>query len=78
MIPKWLREELNIQPGDYFDLEISAGEITLRPVRVTVPLIREQGVWALRTGLPLTASVTDDVLRQIRNERDTKNLGTLE
>jgi len=75
VIPKSLREELNIAPGDSFELEIVGGEITLRPVRGTAPLTKERGVWVFRTGQPLPASVTDETLRQIRDERDLENLG---
>jgi hypothetical protein len=54
----------------------SAGEqITLRPVRGTGPLTKEQGVWVFRTGQPLPASATDEMLQQLREERDMVNLG---
>ena len=44
----------------------SAGEqITLRPVRGTGPLTKEHGVWVFRTGQPLPASATDEVLQKI-------------
>jgi AbrB family looped-hinge helix DNA binding protein len=75
VIPKSLRAELNIEPGDTFELEVAGGEITLRPMRVTAPLTKERGVWVFRTGLPLSASVTDETLRRIRDERDSQNLG---
>jgi AbrB family looped-hinge helix DNA binding protein len=78
VIPKSLRAELNIEPGDTFELEVAGGEITLRPVRATAPLTKERGVWVFRTGLPLSASVTDETLRRIRDERDSQNLGSSE
>lgn len=54
----------------------SAGEqITLRPVRGTGPLPKEHGVWVFHGGQPLPASSTDEMLRQIRQERDLGNLG---
>jgi len=54
----------------------SAGEqITLRPVRGTGPLTKEHGVWVFRTGQPLPASAADDLLQEIREERDLANLG---
>ncbi len=40
----------------------------------TVPLNKEHGVWVLRTGKPLPASVTDELLQRIREERDLANL----
>ena len=75
VIPKGLREELHLQPGDELDLEASDEQITLRPVRETPPLSKERGVWVFRTGHPLPASATDDVLQRSRRDRDRENLG---
>ena len=75
VIPKSLREELRLEPGDDLEMEIAGEEITLRPVRGTGPLTKEHGVWVFRTGQPMPASTTDDMLRQIREERDSTNLG---
>jgi hypothetical protein len=38
-------------------------------------LTKEKGVWVFRGGAPLPASVTDETLRQIREERDRQNAG---
>jgi AbrB family looped-hinge helix DNA binding protein len=75
VIPKPLREELQLEPGDDLELESTGEEITLRPVRGTGPLTQEHGVWVFRTGEPLTASTTDEMLRRIREDRDLANLG---
>jgi AbrB family looped-hinge helix DNA binding protein len=75
VIPKPLREELHLEPGDALELESGGEQITLRPVRGAGPLQNEHGIWVLHTGEPLSASVTDDLLRQIREERDLANLG---
>jgi len=37
--------------------------------RGTGPLTKEHGVWVVRTGQPLPASATDEMPRQIREER---------
>jgi len=76
VIPKPLREELHLEPGDALDMETAGEQITLRPVRGTGPLAKEHGVWVFRSGQPLPASATDDMLRQIREERDLANLGS--
>ncbi|MBV9084114.1 MAG: AbrB/MazE/SpoVT family DNA-binding domain-containing protein [Acidobacteriaceae bacterium] len=76
VIPKPLREELRLEPGDSLDMEHAGEQITLRPVRGTGPLTKEHGIWVFYTGQPLTASATDDVLEQIREERDVANLGS--
>jgi AbrB family looped-hinge helix DNA binding protein len=75
VIPKPLREELQLEPGDALELESGGEQITLRPARGTGPLQNEHGIWVLHTGEPLLASATDDLLRQIREERDLSNLG---
>jgi AbrB family looped-hinge helix DNA binding protein len=74
VIPKPLRDKLELVPGDTLDLESAGESITLRPTRGTVPLAREQGVWVFRTGHPLHFSVTDDVLDRIRTARDQHNI----
>ena len=59
VIPKPLRKELHLEPGDGLEME-SAGEwITLRPVPGTGPLTKEHGVWVFHTGQALPASATD-------------------
>jgi AbrB family looped-hinge helix DNA binding protein len=75
VIPKPLREELRLEPGDALEVESAGEQITLRPVRGTGPLTKEHGVWVFRTGRPLPASATDEMLQRIREERDLANLG---
>ena len=75
VIPKPLREKLHLEPGDALEIENTGEQITLRPVRGTGPLTKEHGVWVFRTGQPLSASAADDLLEQIREERDLANLG---
>ena len=75
VIPKPLREELHLEPGDSLEMESTGEQITLRPVRGTGPLTKEHGIWVFYSDEPLAASVTDDMLQQIREERDLANLG---
>ena len=75
VLPKPLRRELEIGPGDLLELESVGERITLRPVRGTAPLAKEKGVWVFHTGQPLAKSVTDNLLQEIREERDKENLG---
>jgi AbrB family looped-hinge helix DNA binding protein len=76
VLPKPLRTELDLGPGDLLELESLGEHITLRPVRGGAPLAKEKGVWVFRVGQPLAASVTDDLLDQIREQRDKQNLGS--
>jgi AbrB family looped-hinge helix DNA binding protein len=75
VIPKPLREELRLEPGDALEMESAGEEITLRPVRGTGPLTKEHGVWVFHAGRSLPASATDEMLRQIREGRNLSNLG---
>ncbi len=50
-----------------------AGRVVI-PKRLR-PLTKEHGVWVFHTGQPLPASATDEMLQQIRDERDMTNFG---
>ena len=78
VIPKPLREELHLEPGDSLEMESAGEQIILRPVRGTGPLTKEHGVWVFHSDEPLSASATDDMLQRIREERDMANLGKRE
>jgi AbrB family looped-hinge helix DNA binding protein len=78
VIPKPLRDELHLEPGDSLEMESAGEQITLRLVRGTGPLTKEQGVWVFHSGEPLLASATDEMLQKIREERDLANLGKSE
>jgi AbrB family looped-hinge helix DNA binding protein len=75
VLPKTLRQELRLEPGDTLELERAGAQITLRPVRGTGTLCKEQGVWVLRLGQPLPSAAPDKLLQKIGKERDLKNLG---
>jgi AbrB family looped-hinge helix DNA binding protein len=73
VLPKPLRDELLLGPGDALELESEGEKITLRPLRGVVPLRRERGIWVYRTGRALSAATTDQTLEQIRHERDQQH-----
>lgn len=75
VLPKALREELHLEAGDALEMESAGEQISLRPVRGTGLLTKEHGVWVIHTGQLLSASATDEMLQQIRKERDLANLG---
>lgn len=75
VLPKALRDELQLCPGDTLEVESSGEQVTLRPVRAITPLRKERGVWVYRTGQSLSATVVNDTLRQIRDERHRAALG---
>jgi AbrB family looped-hinge helix DNA binding protein len=69
VLPKPVREELQLAAGDSLELESSEDQIILRPVRGTASLRKKQGVWVMRTGKPLSAEVVNQTVHKIRNER---------
>ena len=45
VLPKALRSELHLSPGDTFEIINEGDEITLRPLRPKALLKKELGVW---------------------------------
>ena len=68
VLPKTLRDQLHLAPGDTLDLKVEGEAVTLRPRRATPPLQKERGVWVFRTGEPLTAAETLETLHHIREQ----------
>jgi AbrB family looped-hinge helix DNA binding protein len=75
VLPKPVRDELQLNPGDSLELESSEQQIILRPVRGTGPLRKKRGIWVFRTGDPLSAETVSHTITEIRRERDRNNLG---
>jgi AbrB family looped-hinge helix DNA binding protein len=75
VIPKTVRDELHLGPGDPLDLGCEGESVTLRPMRSSSPLRRDRGVWVFQTGRTLPAAVADEVLRESRSRRDRSNRG---
>jgi AbrB family looped-hinge helix DNA binding protein len=75
VLPKPMRDELQLETGDSLELESSDDRIVLRPVRGSMPLRKKQGIWVFRASEPLSAKTVDDVFKRVRRERDESNLG---
>jgi AbrB family looped-hinge helix DNA binding protein len=75
VLPKPLRDEMELLPGDTLELESSEEEITLRPVRGNASLRKKQGIWVYRVGESLTDSVVQKTVAQVRRERAEQILG---
>ena len=63
LIPKTLRQQLHLEPGDALQLESEGEQMTLRPVRPQALLKKERGVWVYQ-GEPTTASIPDLIDRE--------------
>jgi AbrB family looped-hinge helix DNA binding protein len=75
VLPKSLRDELRLEAGDTFEVEISSDEITLRPSRGHAQLRKKHGIWVYRSGEPLTQATVDKTVQKVRLERENDNLG---
>ncbi len=73
VLPKPLRDRLQLAPGDTLHLETEGERITLRPVRQNVMLKKEFGVWVYQ-GESTDTSITDllDRERENRNHEVTE------
>jgi AbrB family looped-hinge helix DNA binding protein len=74
VLPKPVRDELQLSAGDRLELESSEQQIILRPVRGTGSLRKKCGIWVFSSGEPLSAKTVNDTLTEIRRERDRDNL----
>jgi AbrB family looped-hinge helix DNA binding protein len=73
MIPKPLRQQLRLGPGDVLQLESEGEQITLRPIRPKALLKKERGVWVYQ-GEQTEASVTALIDRE-REKRVRDRMG---
>jgi AbrB family looped-hinge helix DNA binding protein len=76
VVPKPLRDELRLEPGDSLEIESSGDGLMLRPARGHAQLRKKHGVWVYRADEPLSAATVRDAVRQIQEERDERNFGT--
>ena len=75
VLPKKLRDELHLSPGDILDLSVQGEAVTLRPRRCASPMQKKQGVWVFSTGKPMASDETAEALGDIREQRDRQNAG---
>lgn len=66
VLPKALRDELHLAPGDRLDVSLERGGVSLRPQRAAPPLRKERGVWVFGTGERLTAEEVRKAQQSIR------------
>lgn len=75
VLPKPVRDELQLGPGDALEVESSEDRIVLRPARGKGRMRREQGVWVFDSGRPLSLETVNKTIRSIRNERERRFFG---
>lgn len=75
VLPKPVRDELQLGPGDSLELESSEDRIVLRPARGKGRMYKKQGVWVFHGGAPLAADAVEKTIRRVRREREQQILG---
>jgi AbrB family looped-hinge helix DNA binding protein len=75
VLPKPVRDEMQLRAGDSLELESSEDRIVLRPHRGGVGLHQKQGIWVFGAGEKIPAGATDETLRLIRHERELSFMG---
>ncbi len=70
VLPKPVREKLQLSAGDELELESLDDRVTLRPLRGTAQLWKKRGVWVFHSGEPLSAATVRETIEQLRSERD--------
>ena len=75
VLPKPIRDELQLGPGDAIELEASEDRVVLRPARAKGRMRKEQGVWVFDSGHPLSVETVNKTIRRVRHERERRFLG---
>jgi AbrB family looped-hinge helix DNA binding protein len=78
VLPKPVRDALQISPGDSLELESSEDHIILRPARGQGRMYKKNGMWVFDSGETMPAEVANQALRRVRGERDRRTLGRFE
>jgi len=75
VIPKQVRDELRLEPGDSIALESEGERVTLRPLHANTPLQKERGVWVFRGSKPLSLEEANRRVSATRERSDDLNPG---
>ena len=69
VLPKFVRDELQLSPGDSLELDSSDESIVLRPARGPGQVKKESGVWVFDSGEPLAKETVRKTVRKLRDRR---------
>lgn len=72
VLPKPLRDKMQLAPGDELVIESEGERITLRPIRPQASLKKEHGVWVYQ-GEPSGASIPELIAQE--REKRLRELG---
>ncbi len=76
VLPKPVRDEMQLAAGDCLELHATEHQITLRPIRKQAPIRKKSGVWVISsTGRSISVKDVNDLIGEARDERIRQNLG---
>jgi AbrB family looped-hinge helix DNA binding protein len=75
VLPKPIRDRLQLQPGESLEIESFEDHIVLRPARPQGTMRKELGVWVFDSGQPLTVEDVQETIQKVRDERSDSVLG---
>ena len=70
VLPKPVRDELQLSAGDSLELENSEDQIVLRPVRGKAGMRKKMGIWVFDVGERVSAASVNKLIDQMRRERE--------
>ena len=75
VLPKPVRDQLQLSAGDSLVLDSAEDRIVLRPVRQVAGMRKKQGIWILDVDAPLTLEAVNQTTEDVRREREQSFLG---
>jgi AbrB family looped-hinge helix DNA binding protein len=75
VLPKLVRDELQLGPGDSLELQSLDDSIVLRPSRGSGRMRKQRGVWVFDSGQPLSEETVRQTTQRLRSQRDRKVIG---
>jgi AbrB family looped-hinge helix DNA binding protein len=75
VLPKPVRDRLQLAPGETLEIESFEDHIVLRPLRQRATMRKELGVLVFDTGEPVTAEDVREIIQNVRGERSDRALG---
>jgi AbrB family looped-hinge helix DNA binding protein len=75
VLPKMVRDEMQLRPGESLEFDSSDERIVLRPAQGKGRMRKIHGVWVFDAGAAMDADLPKKTLNKIRRERDRKSLG---
>lgn len=69
VIPKAMRDELGLAPGDAVSIELDEQRVTIQAERPSSPMRRENGLWVFHSGESISSDEMRTAIEEGRRER---------